>query len=365
MSTLLFLLAMTFFYAIIMLAVPDAPQQCIANCELKDVILMRVKTRLLKLLENNHGVYVSGSELASELSVSRNAVWKAVESLRTDGYEISAITNKGYRLLDRGDIISEVSIAAHIKNEGVFHFDIRKSVTSSNTLLRELAVKGAPEGTVIVAEEQTAGKGRMGRAFHSPAGHGVYFSLLLRPGPKTNEAALITAAAAVATARAIEEVFGVRVGIKWVNDLYLDEKKVCGILTNATFDMENSLMESAVLGIGVNVTTPEHGYPEGIEAVAAAITDRLIGKNGERCRLIAATLDSFWGFYNELSARRFLDEYRARSILLGRDIYVLSQEGKQPARALEIDDECRLVVRFDNGEVAAIGSGEVSIRART
>ena len=325
---------------------------------------MNVKTRLLKLLENCRDGYISGSAMASELSVSRNTVWKAVESLRADGYEISAITNKGYRLTDRGDVMSEVSIAAHIKNEGVFHFDIRNSVTSTNTLLRELAVKGAHEGTVVVAEEQTAGKGRMGRAFHSPAGHGVYFSLLLRPGSKTNEATLITAAAAVATARAIEEVTGIRVGIKWVNDLFADGKKVCGILTEATFDMESGLMESAVLGIGVNVTTPEYGYPAGIEAVAAALMDRQTGKDGERCRLIAAMLDSFWEFYQELSARRFLDEYRARSILLGRDIYVLSQDGKQPARALEIDDECRLVVRFDNGEVSAIGSGEVSIKAR-
>ena len=323
---------------------------------------MSVKTQLLKLLDNSREVYISGSSLASELSVSRNAVWKAVESLRADGYEILAITNKGYRLADRGDILSDVSIAAHIKTEGVFRFDIRKSVTSTNTVLRELAVKGAPEGTVVVAEEQTAGKGRMGRSFHSPAGHGVYFSLLLRPGAKTNEATLITAAAAVATAQAIEEVVGVHVGIKWVNDLYSDEKKVCGILTEATFDMESGLMESAVLGIGVNVTTPENGYPEGIEVIAAALTNRQTCKDGVRCRLIAATLDNFWEFYNKLSARMFLDEYRARSILLGRDIYVLSQEDKQAARVLEIDKECRLVVRFENGEVATIGSGEVSIK---
>ena len=323
---------------------------------------MSTKSELLKLLEDAHGAYISGAALASEMSISRNAVWKAIVSLREEGYGISAVTNKGYRLEYQGDILSEAGIIVHIKNKGVFQVDIRKSVTSTNTLLRELAVIGAPEGYVVAAEEQTAGKGRMGRLFHSPAGHGAYFSLLLRPESSAADTALITSAAAVATAMAIEDVIGVNVGIKWVNDLFIGWKKVCGILTEAAYSMESGLIESVVLGIGINVTIPEGGFPDELRNTAAALTDKQLCSDDGRCRLIAATLDNLWGFYQELPARKFLADYMKRSILLGRDIFVISNDSKRPARALAIDNDCRLVVRYENGETASLNSGEVSIR---
>ena len=323
---------------------------------------MNIKSPLIKLLENNRGTYISGGALAKELTVSRNAVWKTVEQLREEGYDISAIPNKGYRLITSGNTLSEAGITAHLKTENVFRLDVRKTVESTNTTLRGLVSGETHEGYVVVAENQTSGKGRMGKSFYSPAGHGTYFSLLLRPGVRAEDAALITTAAAVAAARAIEEITGVHVGIKWVNDLYVSGKKVCGILTEATFDMESGLIDSAVLGIGINVTKPEDGYPEDIEKIAAPLTAGPPGGDGERCRLIAATLDNFWELYRDLSGHRFLDEYRARSIVTGRDIYVLANDTKLPARALEIDDECRLVVRYENGETAALNSGEVSLQ---
>jgi len=322
---------------------------------------MSIKTQLLRLLEENSDGYISGGSVAKALSVSRNAVWKAVESMRAEGYDISAVTNKGYRILTRGDVLSEAGITGHIKTGGVFTVELRKSVTSTNTLLRDMAAKGAPEGYVLVAEEQTAGKGRQGREFHSPAGHGAYFSLLLRPGSRTGEAALITSAAAVAVARAIEEVLGAKVGIKWVNDIFLNGKKVCGILTEAVISMESGLVESAVLGVGINVTRPEEGFPKELED-AAALTDRSIGKDSERNRLIAATLDNFWEYYQNLAARKFLGDYRALSVLLGQDIYIISGERRIPAQALAIDDDCGLLVRYESGETTRLSSGEVSIR---
>ena len=321
-----------------------------------------MRSKLLKLLEENESSFISGSALAKELSVSRSAVWKAVVALRAEGYDISAATNKGYRIQNRGDVLSEPGITGQLKTAGVFSVEVRKTVTSTNTLLRDMAAKGLPEGYVLVAEEQTAGKGRLGRGFYSPLRHGVYFSVLLRPGSKTGDAALITSAAAVAAARAIESVIGVRTGIKWVNDLYADGKKVCGILTEAVFGMESGTVESAVLGIGINITRPEEGFPGEIEDVAAALTDRSVGGEGERCRLIAATLDNFWGYYQNLAKRRFLEEYRARSIILGQDIYVLSGDCKQVANAIAINDDCGLEVRFENGGTATLGSGEVSIK---
>ena len=325
--------------------------------------MMNTKPQILRLLEDNRGAYVSGGELAGELSVSRNAIWKAVEALRDEGYSISAITNRGYRLDGGGDILSADGIVAYLKTCDVFTIDVRKSVTSTNTVLRGLAGSLAGEGYVIAAGAQSAGKGRFGRAFHSPAGHGAYFSLLLRPGSRASEAALITSAAAVAAARAIEEVFGVSVGIKWVNDLLVDGKKVCGILTEAEFGMESGRIESAVLGIGINVSEPEDGFPEELENVATALCGKgRVINAGSRCRLIAAALDNFWGYYTNLSERAFLSEYRSRSILPGRDIIVVSGEGGRPARAIGVDDDCGLIVRYEDGSTATLSSGEVSIR---
>lgn len=268
-----------------------------------------------------------------------------------------------------GDVLSKAGIEAFIKTAGVFTVETRKSVTSTNTVLRELAAKGAGEGRVLAAEGQTSGKGRLGRQFHSPEGHGAYFSVLLRPGDrirrtggKAGDAALITPAAAVAAARAIEEVFGVRVGIKWVNDLFIGERKVCGILTEAAMDMENGSVDSAALGIGINITMPHEGYPAAIRNIAAPVTGRTHGADSQRCRLIASTLDNFWAFYENLAKREFLDEYRTRSVVLGRDVYVIHGDERKPAHAIAIDDDCKLVVRYADGETAALGSGEVSVR---
>ena len=324
---------------------------------------MNIKAQVLRQLVESQGGYLSGEIIAKNLSVSRNAVWKAVASLCSEGYVIAALRKKGYRLESYGNTLSPAGIYAQLKNESVFHFDVRNSVASTNTLLREMAAKNLPEGYVLTAEEQTQGKGRMGRSFHSPAKHGIYLSLLLRPASyKTDDSSLITCAAAVATARAIEAITNLQVGIKWVNDLLIGEKKVCGILTEATFDMESGRIDNAVLGIGVNISKPKEGYPDDLESVATSLIDRHNNFDGIRCRLIAAILDEFWGFYVNLSAREFLSEYKARSILLGKDIMVVSNDSIAPAKALDIDDACRLIVRFDNGETTVLSSGEVSIR---
>ena len=266
---------------------------------------------------------------------------------------------RGYLVLS--GMFSEAGISGYIKTRGAFHVIVRESVTSTNTVLREMAAEGAPEGVVLIAEGQTAGKGRLGRAFYSPPGRGVYFSLLLRPDISAADATLLTPAAAVSAALAIDEVFGVYTGIKWVNDLFLNGCKVCGILTEATLGAGNGMLESAVLGVGINLTMPDSGFPEEIAGVAAALMGSGAVADSERCRLIAATLDRFWMYYSNLAERAFLDEYRARSVVLGRNISVLSADGRRQARALEIDNDCRLVVMYENNEKATLDSGEVSV----
>jgi BirA family biotin operon repressor/biotin-[acetyl-CoA-carboxylase] ligase len=321
-----------------------------------------LKVKLLRYLLENSGQFVSGEVLANELSISRTLVWKAAGVLRSEGYNISASTKKGYRLDKRSYNLSETNISGHIKTIDVYTVDVRRSLTSTNTFLLKMAAEGAHEGFVLIAEEQTYGRGRQGKAFYSPAGYGVYFSVLLRPGQKIGDPSLITSASAVATAQAIEEVTGIKVGIKWVNDLFYNQKKVCGILTEATFDMESGSVGSVVLGIGINVIRPENGFQGALKEIATALLDNTEENEDIRCRLIAATLDNFWKYYQNLSGREFLEEYRKRSIVLGRDIYVLSAGERKPAHALAIDDECRLIVRYENGETATLNSGEVSIK---
>jgi BirA family biotin operon repressor/biotin-[acetyl-CoA-carboxylase] ligase len=321
---------------------------------------MGTRESVLAALEARRGEYISGAALADTLSLTRNAVWKAIAALRAEGFAIDAATNRGYRLRETGGRITERSLRRYF---GGAPLDIHahRTLDSTNSAARALAESGAKELTLVVAEEQSAGRGRQGRAFYSPGGTGVYFSVILRPAVTADRAALITTAAAVAVAGAIEEITGRRAGIKWVNDVFVDGKKVCGILTEAALDMESGGVEYAVLGVGVNISPPEGGFPPELDGAAGAIF------GGEpvpdaRERVVAATLLRFLAFYKNLTDKTFLDEYRARSVVLGRDV-IVNPEGKaERARAVEIDDELRLVVVTDGGARRALSSGEVRIR---
>lgn len=322
---------------------------------------MELKDQVLDALEKNKGAYLSGAALANQLHVSRNAVWKAVKALEADGHAIRAVTNKGYCLAEEDDILSPAAIKKHLGEfAGVLDIDVYKSLDSTNTLLKKLAGQGAPEGKVVAAEEQTAGRGRFGRTFYSPAGTGVYFSLLLRPDTTAADATRITTAAAVAVARSLETVAGAAAGIKWVNDVFVSGKKVCGILTEGAFDMESGGMEYVVLGIGINVAPPEAGFPGELHDIAAAVTSA--AAPGLKSRLIADILKRFWYYYKNLSDKSYLADYKSKSIILGREIDVLSGDGARRALALDIDADSRLIVRYEDGTIGALASGEVRIR---
>jgi BirA family biotin operon repressor/biotin-[acetyl-CoA-carboxylase] ligase len=226
---------------------------------------MAIKQKILEIFELDKGRYISGEELAAKLAVSRTAVWKAVKSLQDDGYAIAAVSNKGYCLSNTTDILSAQSITKYLEEAASnFHIEMYKTVDSTNNKLKELARQGAPEGTVVIAKEQTHGKGRMNRSFHSPAETGIYMSILLRPKFSTADAILITTAAAVAVAQAVEAVAGREAKIKWVNDVFCDGKKICGILTEASVDIESGSLEYAILGIGINVIAPQNGFLDDI-----------------------------------------------------------------------------------------------------
>lgn len=288
---------------------------------------MSVRQELIIVLEENRGKWLSGAEIAVQLDVSRSAVWKAIKSLQEDGYEIEAVTNRGYRFADDNDIISAAGIRMHLgRTADNLRIEAYQQVTSTNTLVRERAEQGAPEGLVIVAGAQTEGRGRFSRPFFSPANTGLYMSVLLRPPMSAQEAGLITSAAAVAVTEAIEETVGKTAGIKWVNDVFVDDRKVCGILTEAAVSMEAGSLEYAIPGIGINVYRPEEGFPPEIAEKAGAVC--AAKGPGLRNRLAASVLDHFMRYYPHLSEKSFLSAYRARSFVPGHDILVM--EGRGP-----------------------------------
>ena len=322
---------------------------------------MSVKDEVLKELENNKGDYISGGQLADNLGVSRNSVWKAIKALEKSGYEINAIPNKGYCLAEKNDILSSYSIKQHLKNP---HLDISvfSSVTSTNTILKEMAEQGAKEGTVIIAEEQTAGRGRTGKQFYSPKGTGIYISILLQPDIPAEESLFLTTSAAVATARAIEDVSDKRALIKWVNDIYLEDKKTCGILTEGAFNVETGKLDYAIVGIGINVCIPDGGFPDNIKDIATAIFDKQTDSINKRSILIANLLDYFMEYYKDFKSKSYVKEYIERSMIIGKTITVIEGSKTSVAKAIDIDKNCRLKVQFEDGTTKWLSSGEVSTK---
>ena len=321
------------------------------------------KDRVLDSLRSSGGSYVSGGALSAELSLSRTAVWKAVEQLRAEGFVIESAPKKGYRLLSGGDALTESVVRAYLRRRDL---DLRvyKSISSTNTVLKQLAESGEAEGTVLLAEEQTAGRGRMSRSFFSPPRSGLYMSLLLRPHLSAQLSTRITACAAVAVAEAIEELTGCRAEIKWVNDVLVDGKKVCGILTEGSIDCESGLMHYAIVGIGINIRPPEGDFPAELRQIAGALPAAPDGED-LRCRLAAAVLDRLMDLYEQLPEGDCYEAYKSRSCLIGRQINILPLEGEPvPATAIDVEPDFSLRVRLADGTETCLSSGEVSVRAK-
>ena len=321
---------------------------------------MTTKEKLLELLETQNGDYLSGSVIANELGITRAAVWKIIRQLESDGFELEAMTNRGYRLGERNDMLTEAGIRRELGDKAsLFTLEVFDTITSTNTVMKERA-DALPEWHVIVSASQTAGRGRTGRSFYSPSDSGVYLSVLLHPVLPAAEATRITTAAAVAACRAIEACTDAKPEIKWVNDVFVKGKKVCGILTEGSLNMETGGLDWAVMGIGLNVYEPKEGFPDDIRQIAGPIADTR--RKNLRNALVASFLVSFHEICIDLTRADFAEEYRKRSFLLGQDILVLKSDGAVPAVALDVDDECRLVVQYENGNREALSSGEVSVR---
>ncbi len=275
----------------------------------------------------------------------------------------SIILDKTTRFIDNNDAIiytfnGDKMIEKYLRYKfKISTFDV---LESTNTTAKELAQNGADEGTVIIAKEQTAGKGRLSRTFFSPNG-GLYMSIILRPTISSEKTTFITAAAAVAVCRAIKTVTGIDTGIKWVNDIYLNGKKVCGILTNGAINSENKNLDYAILGIGLNIDQPKNGFNEEIKNIATCLFKENCDDK-TKAKLTAEILNEFFDLYRNIENKTFLKEYRERSVIIGKTVFCADSCGEFPVKVEAIDDDARLIVTTVCGEKLILNSGEVRIK---
>lgn len=258
-------------------------------------------------------------------------------------------------ITDKDLCVFEIEKQLCFKNVDVSVFPV---LESTNQTAKELAKMGAAEGKLIVADCQTGGRGRLGRSFFSPQGCGAYFSLVLRPDMLGEEAVLITTAAAVAVCRTIEKLSGKQAKIKWVNDIFVEGKKVCGILTEAAFRQDGKI-DYAVLGIGVNISPNPEGFPEDIKKIAGTVFESAEPYGREL--FIAEAVNNFMALYKDIFSPETPKEYKSRSLVLGKTVTFEKECIKRTAKVVDIDDKCRLVVEYENGEKDVLSSGEISL----
>lgn len=320
----------------------------------------RSKDRILALLEANKGRFVSGESLAKNLGVTRNSVWKAVRALQDDGYSIESVTGKGY-MLDQGTSrLSRASIERFLTRSGIL-VEYHETIGSTNVRAKEIASDHENETVLVVANEQTAGRGRQGRSFDSPSGSGVYFSLLLHPDFHAAETSLITSYAACCLAQTIDELLDCKARIKWVNDIFVNGRKVSGILTEASFSAENMQLSYVIVGIGINVMQPQGGFAKDATGIAGALTTLPRDQDDLRARLVAGTVDRMLDGLADVPNKPHLDDYRERSLLTGRHVEIEESEQHYSAVVLGIDEDFSLRVELDGGSEKTLVAGDVHI----
>lgn len=319
-----------------------------------------MKEKILALLKSTSD-YVSGQDICNRLGVSRTAVWKNINALKQEGYEIDSVNNKGYRLISEPDIINEMRIREYMHTKWMAKNIIYLSVTdSTNTQAKRLGEEGAEHGTLVVTQCQTAGRGRRGRSWESPEGN-VYFTFLLRPDVEVSRASMITLISALALAKAIEKVTGLHTQIKWPNDVVANGKKLCGILTESSTDLE--YINYVVVGIGINVN--QISFPEEIADKASSLLLEL-GHSVNRGEVLGEFLNLFEMYYEifieteDMSG--LIDTYNEMLVNCGREVKIIEKDNERILKAIGIDEKGGLIVENPEGVRESIISGEVSVR---
>ncbi len=318
------------------------------------------KQYLLSRLKETRGVWVSGAHLSRELDISRTAVWKHVCSLRNEGYVIESATRKGYLLKETLDRLlpAEIGAALHSKCLGC-RIVFESEVDSTNRLARDLAISGAVEGTLVVAESQTGGRGRKGRNWFSPPGEGIYVSLVLRPRFKPAEAPKMTLLTGVALAETLIHTVPSRITIKWPNDVLLEGKKIAGILIEVSTDID--AIDYMIVGVGMNVNTPPDRFPADLRERATSLAAH-IGHKVPRAEILGAFLDCFEHYYDLIGREGFapvIRRWRELSDMVGRRVRVQDFNRSLQGTIAGIDDDGVLLIKTADADIQRVIAGDV------
>lgn len=328
---------------------------------------MKIKEQILLMLEENKGSAISGEEMAERCKCTRAGVWKAIKTLQQEGYVIEAVSNKGYTLRTSADVLSQSFIESRLQEAGISLGVIcEQQVDSTNEVAKRVSYQIGRNDLVVIAAEQTAGKGRKGRSFYSPSDTGIYFSLLLHPSISPKEAVNLTTLAVTAEAVALEHITGFETQIKWVNDVWIRGKKISGILTEGATSFEDGNMEYVIVGIGINLYEPAGGFPEEIKHIAGAVYRDNAPRENLRNLVASEVIIRFMQYYGELEQRTYLKDYEKRCFVIGKEVTIMSSEHEkiddETVTVLGIDKDCHLHVRHKDGHESFLSSGEISIK---
>lgn len=320
-----------------------------------------MKAEILKMLRESDD-YVSGQQICEKFGVSRTAVWKAINQLKEEGYQVEAVRNRGYHIVDSPDVITAEELISQITTEWagkkVFYYD---AADSTNIRAKQLGEEGALHGTLVVADQQNAGRGRRGRKWESPKGCSIYMSILLRPEFPPVKAPMLTLVMALSVAEALKESTGLHYEIKWPNDIILNGKKLVGILTEMSTEID--YINHVVIGVGININMAE--FPDGLSERATSLRIEM-GHVVKRSPIIAAVMRRFEKNYSLFTETQNLEkmsrEYNGLLVNREKEVRILGAKEEYNAYALGVNDEGELLVRREDGTEEAIFAGEVSVR---
>lgn len=324
-----------------------------------------MKTEILRLLKKNSHEFISGQDISKLLGVSRTAIWKCINQIKDEGYEIESISNRGYRLVSSPDILTLEEIEPYLNTNfigrKIIHFD---SVESTNSIAKKIGDTDGSNGSVVISEEQTNGRGRLGRSWVSPKHKGIWMSIILKPDLNPVDAVNLTQTAAAAVVKASQEL-GIKTLVKWPNDIVVNSKKVCGILTEMSAELTK--INYVVIGLGINVNIEESEFPEDIRSIATSLKIQA-GSTIDRKELAARILNNLEQLYTKLAKENNIEASlgicRENSAVIGKDVLIIKGEKPAEAHVLDIDDKGRLFVEYVDGRREHIISGEVSIRGK-
>lgn len=324
-----------------------------------------MKDKILNALRENKNEYISGEDLSDQLGVSRTSIWKCIKGLKDLGYNIQSSSKKGYRLEDSQDILNEhelkFNLRTNIMGKNIEYFE---KIDSTNKYAKKIAYEGCSEGTLVVANSQNLGRGRLGRSWESTPDKGIWMSLVLRPLLAPQDVHIITLAASVAVVNAIKKATGIDTGIKWPNDIILDNRKVCGILTEMSAEIDR--VNFIVLGIGINTNQNQEDFDSSLSDKATSLKLNLPqSKTLNRSNIIKILLEEIERIYiliKEGKIQEVISLWKEHSVTIGKEVRIVHNETEFIGKAVDVLSDGRLIIEDKNGDKKEILSGEISVR---